>query len=255
MPTPNEPRKKAGLLPQTDWSHLDRLSAAPVDQQAPLLDVLARKYWTPIFHYLVSQGHDQFEAQDLAQDFFVFAMQSGLFTKADRERGRFRSFFLRSLTNFVANRRRENQAQKRQPSQSLVSLDELTDSIYFQPTALVDHMTPEALFHQAWVQEVIRNVLQRLHEHSVSNNQETHFQLFYSRVIAKELHGETPPPLQQQASELGLDYKEAANQIITAKRSFIRFLKEEIRLYATSEDDATAECHDILSLIRCDERA
>jgi hypothetical protein len=75
--------KKSGFFAQTDWGLLDRLQVVSRSEQQPLLDVLARKYWTPIFQYLLIQGKDQFEAQDLTQDFFVFALKTQLFGRKE----------------------------------------------------------------------------------------------------------------------------------------------------------------------------
>lgn len=241
---------KSGLLPQTDWSQIRRLRSASPAEEQPLLDVLAEKYWTPIFHYLLCQGHDQFEAQDLIQDFFVFALRTRLFAKADEQRGRFRSFLLGSLNNFVANERRKQSAQKRKPEQGVGSLDELIDDGYFHPKSLVNSETPEVLFHRAWVREVVRNVLQDLEKDFKGTGKTTHFILFQSRVVSPEMDGDEPPPLQQQASELGLGYKEAANQILTAKRAFLRILDKEIRSYVRSGEDAEQERLDIERLLR-----
>jgi RNA polymerase sigma-70 factor (ECF subfamily) len=195
------------------------------------------------------RGYDQFEVQDLAQDFFVFALDSQLFTKADPLRGRFRSFLLTALNNFLSNDRRKKSAQKRHPQGGFASVEELAEFGYYQPKALVNKETPEMIFHRAWLREVVRNVLQNLEEDFRKTGKTTHFILFRSRVVAPELDGEEPPSLQVQAAELGLEYKEAANQILTAKRAFLRMLEKEVQAYAGSEG-ASQEKTDVLDLLR-----
>jgi RNA polymerase sigma-70 factor (ECF subfamily) len=250
MSNSSERTGKPGLLPQTDWSQIRRLKAAPATEQQPLLDVLAEKYWTPIFQYLLCQGHAEQEAQDLIQDFFVFALQTRLFAKANEERGRFRNFLLGSLNRFVANERRKQSAQKRKPKQGVGSLDALMDDGYYHPKSLVNSETPEVLFHRAWVREVVRNVLAVMENDFKNTGKTTHFILFQSRVVSPELDGDEPPPLQQQARELGLAYKEAANQITAAKRAFRRLLEKEVRSYVRSEDDLAQERLDVLRLVK-----
>jgi RNA polymerase sigma-70 factor (ECF subfamily) len=245
--------KKAGLFAQTDWGVLKRLKGISRSEQQPLLDVLAKRYWTPIFQYLLIKGHDQFEAQDLAQDFFVFALETQLFSKADPKRGRFRSFLLGSLNNFLSNQRRKNSAQKRQPEGGFASVEELAEFGYYQPKALVNRETPEMIFHRAWLREVVRNVLQNLEQEFRDTGKTTHFLLFRSRVVAPELDGEEPPPLKDQADELGLKYMEAANQIITAKRAFLRILEKEVQAY-TSSDEVPQEKQDVLELFKVEAR-
>ncbi len=247
-------RGKAGLFAQTDWGTLSRLKHVPESEQQLFLDLLARKYWTPIFQYLLIQGYDHFEAQDLAQDFFLFALETQLFSKADPKRGRFRSFLLGSLNNFLSNQRRKKSAQKRHPEGGFASVEELAEFGYYQPKALVNKETPEMIFHRAWLREVVRNVLQSLEQEFRNTGKTTHFILFRSRVVAPELDGEQPPPLKDQAHELGLKYMEAANQIITAKRAFLRILEKEVQSY-TSTEDASKEKQDVLDLFRMEASA
>ncbi len=111
-----------GLLPPTDWNALRQLKIAPVGDRQALLEVLAGRYWVPLFQYLLSQGHTEVNAQDLLQDFFAFALQTGLFARADEQRGRFRSFVLGSLKHFVAKAQRQASRQKRRPAEGVGSL-------------------------------------------------------------------------------------------------------------------------------------
>jgi hypothetical protein len=80
----------------------------------------------------------------------------------------------------------------------------------------------------------------------------THLTLFLSRVVSPALDGEEPPPLKAQAQDLGLEYKEAANQILTAKRAFARILEKEVRSYVLSDSDVEAERMDIQGVLRMD---
>jgi RNA polymerase sigma-70 factor (ECF subfamily) len=237
---------------RTDWSQLRRLKSVPDDELQPLLDVLAGKYWTPLFQYLLCQGQREQEAQDLIQEFFAFAFRTRLFAKADQERGKFRTFLLASLNNFLANDHRKLSAKRRKPAEGIGSLDQLVDDGYYHPKSLVNAETPELLFHRAWVREVVRNVLAVMESNFKSTGKTTHFILFQSRVVSPELEGCEPPPLEQQARELGLEYKEAANQILTAKRAFVRLLGREVRSYVRSEDGVLHEQRDVLRLLRMD---
>jgi hypothetical protein len=220
--------KKRGLFCPTDWTLIERLKETPQADQRLDLDFLAKKYWAPIVQYLLIQGYEHVESQDLAQDFFAFALETQLFTKANRQRGRFRS-----------------------PSGGLASVEGLAELGYLQPKGLVNKETPESIFHRAWLREVVRNVLDRLDHEFRMSGKTTHVFLFRSRVVAPELDGDEPPSLQDQARALGLQYKEAANQIVTAKRAFLRILEEEIRAYATSEE-LLQEKRDVLALLKVD---
>lgn len=246
-------REKTASFPLTDWNQVERLKVERESEQHLLLSLLAERYWTPIFTFLVNQGYTDHEAEDLAQDFFAFALESRLFAKADKERGRFRSFLLASLKNFAAKARRHDEAGKRRPPGGVTSLDALLEDAYFHPASLVQRDTSETQFHRAWLHEIVTNVLRTLQQEFATGGKQTHFELFRTRVVAPEFEGADPPPLEKQASELGLDFKVAANQITTAKRAFKRILAREVRAYAMSETDTKEELRDVLHFLRIDE--
>jgi len=235
-------RRKTAIdpFPLTDWERVSALADASDHERDEILSFIARSYWTPLLIYVQRRGYSDGEAQDLVQDFFAFALRTRLFAKAEAERGKFRAYLLGSLKNFLANARRDGAAEKRRPSGGFVSADHSADTGYLTPRAMWDEMTPEAIFHSAWISELVRNSVERLRHEFLSRGKESHFALFQARVVGPELTGDEAPPLADQAAELGLGYKEAANQLVTAKRAFRRILQQEIRRYAHS--DADAEC-------------
>ncbi len=47
------------------------------------------------------------------------------------------------------------------------------------------------------------------------------------------------------AMKYGLGEKEVANQLLTARRAYQRLLRNEIRLYASSEEEVASEIQDL----------
>ena len=117
---------KSRQFPRTDWSQLESLRGTSERDDLDLLNHLAARYWSPLYQFVLAQGHNEVEAMDLVQEFFAFALQTQLFRKADRGKGRFRSFLLGSLNNFLHKVRRHQRAQKRQPPGGWASLEALT---------------------------------------------------------------------------------------------------------------------------------
>ena len=64
---------------------------------------LCRTYWRPIFSYVCRRGYSSEDAQDLTQDFFLMILETNWLRQADESRGRFRSFLLKSLQNFLGH--------------------------------------------------------------------------------------------------------------------------------------------------------
>ena len=84
---------------------------------------LCRQYWSPLFNYCRSRGLSHEDAPYQVQQFFARFLAKALFSQADRERGRFRTFLLTALKNFLANEWEKASAQKRGGGEQPLSLD------------------------------------------------------------------------------------------------------------------------------------
>ena len=108
----------------TQWSVVLR-AAQPDDSSARLaLELLCRRYWFPLYAFARRRVSSVAEAQDLTQEFFLRLLEKNSLATASPERGRFRSFLLASLKNFLANEwDRQANAQKRGGDRERLSLD------------------------------------------------------------------------------------------------------------------------------------
>ena len=152
----------------TRWSLI--LSAADSDadeQRREALAELCRTYWRPIFLFVSRHGYSVEEAQDLTQDFFVMILESNWLGQADEHRGRFRSFLLKSLQNFLSHADERSRAVKRGGRMEFVSWDEWLAEAPSQVSVsarTLDSLPPEHLFDLRWAAIVVEHALQRLRE-------------------------------------------------------------------------------------------
>jgi len=146
---------------QTQWSMVlaaaDRLS--PNAKEA--LAQLCRTYWPPLYGFIRRRGHPAHEAQDLTQDFFVHLLEKEGLKNIAPELGKFRSFLLTSVTNFLTNEWNSQRAEKRGGQFKLVSLEEFAAQ---EPHSqhLADQTTPEAAFDRQWAFTILERVGDRL---------------------------------------------------------------------------------------------
>lgn len=237
-----------GAFPTTDWGlFVDIRGGSPAAKLAAL-EILARRYWKPVFRFLQYSGKDEESAKDLTQAFFAAWIESNAFAKADAQRGKFRSFMLASLKRFAANEHRADHAQKRRPGAGLLSLDALMDDeeIRFEP---IDAETPEKAFDRAWACEVVNRVLKHLETECARKDQKAHYDIFSRRLIRPILHGQEAPSMAELGTEYGFTEKQAGNLLETAKRAYRRLLEEEIRLYAASDSEVSEEVRDIFAIL------
>ena len=95
----------------THWSVVRKAGTSIGDDAAGALETLCRTYWYPLYAFIRRLGHSPEDAQDLTQSFFAYLLEKGLIGHAQPEAGRFRSFLLGSLKNFMANDFRRQRAQ------------------------------------------------------------------------------------------------------------------------------------------------
>ncbi len=131
------------------------------------LGELCRTYWRPIFSFVCRRGYSGEDAQDLTQDFFVMILKSDWLRQADESRGRFRSFLLKSLQNFLHHASERKQARKRGGDLKFVSWDdwmaEAPSHLSISIQAL-ETLPPERLFDLRWATTVVEQALRRLRE-------------------------------------------------------------------------------------------
>src|SRR5438132_279043 len=83
-------RRCGAGFPSTLWS----VVLAAGDGAPAALEALAERYIAAIYAFIRRSGRSKEDAEDLAQDFFAFLIESGAFSKANPFRGRFRAFLL-----------------------------------------------------------------------------------------------------------------------------------------------------------------
>jgi hypothetical protein len=94
----------------TRWSVvlLSAQSRAPGYKEA--LAELCKIYWYPLYRHIRRYG---FSAHDLTEGFFLDLLEHKAFARVDQKEGKFRSFLLASLQNFLSNEAHEARCLKR----------------------------------------------------------------------------------------------------------------------------------------------
>jgi RNA polymerase sigma factor (sigma-70 family) len=126
------------------------------------LESLCATYWPPIHAYLLRKGFGREDAKDLTQEFFAKLLEKDSLSGVDPSKGKFRTFLLKCLNNFLANDWDKAHAEKRGGKCTFVSLDEQTlDSEYLVEPAS-STTTPEEHFDLQWAITVFDAALRKL---------------------------------------------------------------------------------------------
>src|SRR5947207_2708536 len=128
-------------------------------QQA--LERLCRTYWYPLYVFVRRQGNNPEDAQDLTQAFFSRLLEKNYLAKADRDRGKFRTFLLGSLKNFLLNEWKRAGRQKRGGGAEFLSIDtNAAEERYAMEPANESNL--DAAYEQRWAVTLIEQVLTAL---------------------------------------------------------------------------------------------
>ena len=134
----------------TRWSMvLAAGGGAPSEQADRALADLCAGYWYPLYAYVRRRGYDAEDARDLTQAFFARLLERRGLASADPARGRFRSFLLTAMKNFLASEWRRQAAGKRGGGAAIVSID-AADAEQRYRSEPADTRTPEALYERRW---------------------------------------------------------------------------------------------------------
>lgn len=101
------------LFPTTQWT-LVHLLHSDDDQGAELaLERLCTSYRSALYHYARASGLGPHDAEDAVQDFFAHVIGQDALKTLHKEKGRLRSWMVRSFNNRLMNRREHRAAVKR----------------------------------------------------------------------------------------------------------------------------------------------
>lgn len=218
----------------TQWSLVLR-AARPDDSAAcTALETLCRRYWFPLYAFVRRRVSEVHEAQDLTQEFFLRLLEKNSLATASPERGRFRSFLLTSLKNFLANEWDRAATQKRGGDRKRLSLDwEIGESrLSFEPTHTD---TPEREFERQWALTLLDVVVQRLQDEFAMADKSRQFELLKETLTGSR----AVLDYEIIASELQMSEEAARQAAHRLRKRYRELLREEVA--ATVESDNEVE--------------
>jgi RNA polymerase sigma factor (sigma-70 family) len=158
----DEDRTLAGQFPNTRWSIVQKASASqPSAETHRALEDICKGYWLPIYAFIRRTGLRPADAEELTQEFLMRMVEGDYLSKAERERGKLRSFLLACVKHFLSSQRRSNNRLKRGGGQAPISIDQAVaeHGYAFDP---VDDLTPDAVFERRWAMSLMNQVMESL---------------------------------------------------------------------------------------------
>ena len=237
------------LFPSTHWSAVlaaGRSQAEPEIAHAALAE-LCQTYWTPLYSFVRGRGYTVHDAQDLTQSFFAYLIERKIYTRVNQQKGRFRSFLLVSLKNFLADVSDRERTLKRGGGQNLLPLHE--EQIKEAESVFQNHRTAsteELIFDRSWAEALVTAGLERL---SADYRSEAKEKLFNELRIF--LAGSTgpPPAYSDLADRLGMTESTLRSHVTRLRARYREVLRAEVRQTVETEAEVDEELHELLRVL------
>jgi hypothetical protein len=223
---------QVGNFPSTRWSLVCLARAGDCLKRREALDELLRLYLPALRAYLLYRRRiEPDRAEDLLQGFIVRqVLERELLARADANRGRFRSFLLKSLQNYVFS-----ELASPGPEEVALDLDLPGNAVH-------------EVFELEWARQLLQETLRRMKQECLRDGQVARWELFACRVVLPTLIGSQPPTYQALVERFGFRSPEqASNALVTAKRHFERTIRTVIAEMenASGDEEIDAEIADL----------
>ena len=224
MEAADEQARNAASFNTTHWTIV--LACRDQDDSLAAGEALAnlyQTYWYPLYAYIRRCGYSEHDAEDLVQGFYAHIHEKHALAKADRQRGKFRTFLLSSLQNFLANENERSRAQKRGGGLELIRLDAEDAKARYQLEP-VHSVTPEKIFEMRWAHALLDETLAGLRADFAARGKQRLFEGLQTFLTADS--GETS--YQQAADNLGLPLSAVKTSVHRMRLDYRTRLREEI---------------------------
>ena len=240
----SDPKSEA-CFTTTHWSVVMAAGERDSSHAAAALETLCRTYWYPLYAYIRRRGHTPEDAQDLTQDFFMQLLRKNYPARADRAKGKFRTFLLHTLNQFLADQRDWGMALKRGGGQAIISLDqEVPEDRYRFEVA--DELTPEKLFERRWAQALLDRALGRLREEFVAEGEEAAYEVLRTFEPGEQ----SPLSYADAAVHLGMSESAVKSMIHRLRQRHRELLREEIAHTVPTVAEIDEELRYLVSVLR-----
>jgi len=233
-----------GWFATTHWSVVLTAKQNDSSEATLALEKLCRAYWRPLYAYIRRNGHDATEAQDLTQDFFARLLARDYLQHLHHQKGKFRSFLLAYLKNFLSEQRRKAGAQKRGGGCVFIPLNEPVgeDGYLLEP---VDELTPDQVFERRWAQTVLQSALDRLRQEYTARGQAALFERLQD-YQPRETGGQSYAQLGEEFAMTEAAVKSAFQRMRQRHRELLR---EEIAQTVTRPEEIEEELRHFRKLL------
>jgi len=199
---------------------------------------LYQLYWFPLYAFVRRKGYSSHDAEDLIQGFFLHLQEKEALVCVDRQKGKFRSFLLASLQNYLSVEAQRARCLKRGGNCEFVNLDiEDANSLCLRETA--DSLTAEQLFDAQWAMILLERAMMRLREQFTARGKESTFDTL-KVFLANDNESLS---YEEAAKALGVSIGAAKTLIHRFRKQYFAIVRQEIAKTVSEPTEVDGEVH------------
>ena len=213
------------------------------------LGELCRIYY-PLYAYIRRRGHTPEEAQDLTQGFFLHLLERKTLARADPLKGKFRSFLLGSLQNYLSTEADRTRCLKRGGEVEFVPLEmqAAEDRYLLEP---VDRVSSEKIFEARWALVLLEHAMTVLGRQYAVRHKEAVFETLKSFVgIGASGHEASYETVGQR---LGVGLGTVKTLIRRLRKQYMAVVREEVGRTVADPADVDAELRALCDAVTASE--
>lgn len=229
----------------TQWTLVMR-SRGHTTQARLALSQLCEYYYGPVHRFIRTHVRNGSEAQDLTQDFFARLLDRAALERVTPEQGRFRSYLLGAVKNFLAEHHRRRAAQKRGGGIADISLQ--TGGLDGEPidvAAQAESGDADRLFDREWAETLVDRAVSVLAAEYQAAGKSVLFAALKPWLLGEEEVGSRP----EMAQRLGMTEGALKVNLHRIRKRMREQVKAEIAQTVESEAELRDEMRYLIDVL------
>ncbi|MEO5716895.1 MAG: sigma-70 family RNA polymerase sigma factor [Luteolibacter sp.] len=242
----SQPPFNSPCFPDTRWTLISRLRSSDETVSRPALAELCSQYHFPLYCFILRRGLNHHDAEDALHDFFAKLIRLEVFSSADSEKGRLRSYLATALHRFLIDWRKSSGASHASSHTLFEASPDDSLPLRYEREVGDSADSPDVVLDRRWAHELMARVLSKLRETHAARGKERLFNAFFPILLAggRLDRGQST----ELADELGISEGNVRISLSRLLRDYRETLEAAVLETVPSRDQIPEETGYLLSL-------
>jgi RNA polymerase sigma-70 factor (ECF subfamily) len=237
-PVPGTLQEGGAPFQTTHWTVVFLANKAEGDVAAQkALAIFSESYWPPLYTFVRRRGYSPPDAQDLVQGFFARLLEQNDLGRADKEKGKLRTYLLAALQNFLYNEYNRTHALKRGGRKQILSIDQYLPEA---EASMLDaaHLSDASCYDLVWASNIVKRAWQHLQNEFEAEGKAESLEVLKPFVAGG---GQTPPSQEEAAVRLGVPIATLRTWLSRLRQRYGEALRTEVASTVSDPADVDQE--------------